>query len=48
MKDWLAAQLALIEAQRATMDQIMLPYLRTDRGITVYEAFRDHALELTQ
>lgn len=51
-KDWLAAQLAIIEAQMATLDQIMLPYLIVDSGPkrqTLYGRYRDHeaALELT-
>lgn len=40
IKDWLAAQLALIEAQMATLDQALLPYLHIDGEVTVYEAFR--------
>lgn len=41
LKDWLAAQLALIEAQMATLDQVMLPYLHVDGDLTLYEAFRE-------
>lgn len=38
-KDWLAAQLAIIEAQMATLDQVMLPYLHVDGQKTLYQAF---------
>lgn len=51
-KDWLAAQLAIIEAQMATLDEVMLPYLIVDPGPqrkTLYAQYREHeaALELT-
>lgn len=46
VKDWLEAQLALIELEMATIDQVMLPYLVTDSGATLYEAFRDRQLAL--
>lgn len=48
LKDWVAAQLALTETQMVTIDQVMLPYMITDSGATVYQAFRDRVLELTQ
>lgn len=41
MKDWLAAQLALVETQMAGLDQVMLPYLHVDdSGRTLYSAYR--------
>jgi bifunctional pyridoxal-dependent enzyme with beta-cystathionase and maltose regulon repressor activities len=47
-KDWLEAQLALIEARLATLDQVMLPYLVTDTGETLYARWLDqHADRLT-
>lgn len=39
LKDWLEAQLAIIEANMATLDQIMLPYLRVDHGVTLYNRY---------
>lgn len=39
-KDWLEAQLALIAAGMATLDQVMLPYLVTGDGRTLYDDFR--------
>lgn len=42
-KDWLEANLALIDAEMATLDQVMLPYLRVptlDGDRTLYEAYR--------
>lgn len=42
IKDWLAAQLTLVQSQMASIDQVMLPYLHTDQsGRTLYAAYRD-------
>lgn len=40
-KDWLEAQLAIVEAQLATLDQVMLPYLVLDHdaGTTLYDRY---------
>jgi hypothetical protein len=40
MKDWLEAQIALLEARMATLDQVMLPYLVVDTDKTLYEAYK--------
>ena len=40
LKDWLAAQLALVEANMARLDQVMLPYLHVDGEKTLYEAYQ--------
>src|SRR5689334_12546781 len=37
VRDWLEAQLALISAQMASLDQVMLPYLEVDPGETLYQ-----------
>ena len=42
VKDWLAAQLALVEASMATIDQVMLPYLIVGEVGTLYDAFREN------
>lgn len=41
VKDWLASQLALVAAQMASLDQVMLPYLHVDGEKTLYEAYRE-------
>jgi hypothetical protein len=41
IKDWLEAQLALIDARMAALDQVMLPYLLVDEDRTLYAAYRD-------
>jgi len=49
LKTWLEAQLALVQVQMATVDQVMLPYLHVDGDTTLYAAYleRESALELT-
>lgn len=39
LKDWLEAQLALIEAGVADMAEVMLPYLNVAPGLTLYRAY---------
>lgn len=39
-KDWLEAQSALIDAQLATLDEVMLPYMVDANGQTVYAVYR--------
>jgi hypothetical protein len=41
LKDWLTAQLALIETGMATVEQVFLPYAQNASGQTVYEALLD-------
>lgn len=46
-KVWLEAQAALIDAQLASLDEVMLPYMINDNGTTAYEVFRSNQKELT-
>jgi hypothetical protein len=39
LKDWLEAQLALIEAGAVDLPQVMLPYMRVEDGQTLYAAW---------
>jgi hypothetical protein len=39
MRDWLEVQLALINAGVAELNQVMLPYMHADPGVTVYEKY---------
>jgi hypothetical protein len=41
VKDWLEANLALVAAQMATIDEVMLPYLHIDGERTLWEAYKD-------
>jgi len=45
VKDWLEAQLAIIAAEMASLDQVMLPYLQLANG-TLYEVVRDQHMAL--
>lgn len=48
LKDWIEAQLAITETEMVTLDQVMLPYMRTGDGSqTVYELFRGEQLAIT-
>ncbi len=39
IKDWVAAQMALIELDQARLEQVFLPYLICDSGETLYHTF---------
>lgn len=48
MKDWLAAQLALVETEMAGLDQVMLPYLQVDdTGRTLYASYKERETAAT-
>lgn len=41
VKDWVEAQLAIIQTEMVTIDQVMLPYMRNgDDGATVFEQYQ--------
>jgi hypothetical protein len=45
-KDWLAAQSALIDAELATLDEVMMPYMVGNaKGETVYQIVRAQGLK---
>lgn len=44
VRDWLRAQLTLIETGMVALDEIMLPYALTDGGKTAMERFREGTL----
>lgn len=46
VKDWVEAQMALIEAQQAELAEIFLPYAVTPSGETMYEQFKSRQLLL--
>lgn len=41
MKDWLGAQLAIIDSTMLDLTQVMLPYMRVDESHTLYEAWTE-------
>lgn len=41
MKDWIAAQLAIVSAEMVDLEQVFLPYAQNNSGVTLYEAIKD-------
>jgi hypothetical protein len=39
LKDWIAAQMAFIETEQATLQQVFMPYATTVDGVTAYDQF---------
>lgn len=39
-RDWVRSQLAIIQTEMVTLDQVMLPYMHTNDGATVYDNFK--------
>jgi hypothetical protein len=46
LKDWVRAQVAILETEMVTIDQVFLPYMETKDGKTLYQVMRDHHLQL--
>lgn len=44
-KDWLEAQSALIDAELASLDEVMLPYMVNAQGRTAYSLMREGAMK---
>lgn len=48
VKDWVEAQMAIIETEMVTMDQVFLPYWVMPDGSTLYEHYLSTGFQLTQ
>lgn len=46
VKDWVEAQMAILETEMVKMEQIFLPYVITQSGRTLYEAMVDRHFQL--
>lgn len=46
VKDWVEAQLAILESEMVHMDEIFLPYMVNNSGQTVFEVYRNNQLML--
>ena len=46
VRDWLAAQLAILETEMVTVQQVFLPYFLDRQGRTLYEVYRSGRLML--
>jgi len=44
VKDWVAAQMAILESEMVQMDEIFLPYMLNDKGQTLFQCYRHNQL----
>ncbi len=49
LKDWVRAQMAILETEMVSIDQIFLPYMEVgNNGKILYEVMLDHRLQLPE
>lgn len=48
VKDWVEAQMAILESEMVTMDEVFLPYMIASNNETVYTLFSKNQLQLAQ
>jgi hypothetical protein len=41
LKDWVEAQLAIVDAEMADMTEVFLPYAQNENGLTVYQSLAE-------
>lgn len=46
LKDWVEAQMAILESEMVQLDEIFLPYMVNNSGQTLFEAYRNNQLLL--
>ncbi len=46
LKDWVAAQMAILESEMVQMDEIFLPYMLNDKGETLFQCYRQNQLSI--
>ena len=46
VKDWVEAQMAILESEMVQMDEIFLPYMVNDSGKTLFQVYRNNQLML--
>lgn len=46
VKDWVEAQMAILESEMVQMDEIFLPYMINNSGQTFFQAYRNNQLML--
>lgn len=46
VKDWVEAQMAILEAEMVAMDEIFMPYMLMDDQRTVYQVYTDNQLRI--
>ena len=42
LKDWVEAQMAILESEMVQLDEIFLPYMVNNNGQTLFEAYRNN------
>jgi hypothetical protein len=42
IKDWIEAQMAILETEQVVFEQIFLPYIQNDKGKTIYQIFTEN------
>lgn len=47
VKDWVEAQMAILESEMVQMEEIFLPYVVDRNGQTLFEAYRNNQLMLS-
>lgn len=48
VKDWVEAQMAILESEMVQLDEIFLPYMVARSGQTLFEAYRNNQLMLPE
>ncbi len=48
VKDWVEAQMAILESEMVQMDEIFLPYMVNNSGQTFFEAYQNNQLMLEE
>lgn len=48
VKDWVAAQMAILESEMVQMDEIFLPYMLNDKGQTLFQCYRQNQLSIEE
>lgn len=46
VKDWVEAQMAILESEMVQMDEIFLPYMVNNNGQTLFQVYRNNQLML--
>lgn len=48
VKDWVEAQMAILESEMVQMDEIFFPYMIANTGLTVFQAYQNNQLMLPE
>jgi len=48
IRDWVRAQVAIIETEMVTVEQVFLPYMETKTGKSLYEIMVENRLQISQ